>query len=105
MPKIETQQAKEIEAMHTMLRLTVNNHPGVMSHVVGMFSRRAYNVDGILCLPVGCGATSRIWLLVNEDVRLPQMIKQAEKLEDVIAIRRHGADHAVFERLEEFFRA
>jgi len=32
------------------------------------------------------------------------MMKQAEKLEDVIAIRRHGADHAVFGELEDFFR-
>lgn len=88
----------------TVLELDVNNHAGVMSHVVGLFSRRAYNVEGILCMPVGDGGTSRIWLLVNEDARLPQMIKQVEKLEDVIAIRRHGAEHAVFERLEEFFR-
>ena len=43
--------------------------------------------------------------MVNEDQRLPQMIKQVEKLEDVLAVRQHGADHAVFERLEEFFRA
>ena len=40
----------------------------------------------------------------NEDARLPQMMKQAEKLEDVIAIRRHHADHAVFSELEDFFR-
>ena len=63
-----------------------------------------YNVEGILCLPVGDGSCSRIWLLVNEDARLPQMMKQAEKLEDVIAIRRHHADHAVFSELEDFFR-
>lgn len=87
------------------LEIDVNNHSGVMSHVVGLFSRRACNVEGILCLPVGDTKTSRIWLLVNEDLRLPQMIKQVEKLEDVIAVRRHGADHAVFERLEEFFRS
>ena len=36
-----------------VLEIDVNNHPGVMSHVVGLFSRRAYNVEGILCLPVG----------------------------------------------------
>ncbi len=89
----------------TVLELSVNNHPGVMSHVVGLFSRRAYNVEGILCMPVGNGSTSRIWLLVNEDVRLPQMIKQVEKLEDVMDVRRHGADHAIFERLEEYFRS
>jgi acetolactate synthase-1/3 small subunit len=88
-----------------VLEIDVNNHPGVMSHVVGLFSRRAYNVEGILVMPVGSGDTSRIWLMVNEDVRLPQMIKQVEKLEDVLAVRRHGADHAVFERMEEFFRA
>lgn len=88
-----------------VLEIDVNNHAGVMSHVVGLFSRRAYNVEGILVMPVGRGDTSRIWLLVNEDLRLPQMIKQVEKLEDVLAVRRHGADHAVFERLEEFFQA
>lgn len=87
----------------TVLELEVNNHAGVMSHVVGMFSRRAYNVEGIACMPVGDGVTSRIWLLVGEDVRLDQMVKQVEKLEDVLAVRRHGAEHPVFERLQDFF--
>ena len=87
-----------------VLELDVNNHAGVMSHVVGLFSRRAFNVEGILCMPVGTGATSRIWLLVNEDARLDQMIRQLEKLVDVLAVRRHAAEHEVFERLEEFFR-
>ncbi|UCV17995.1 acetolactate synthase small subunit [Ferribacterium limneticum] len=87
-----------------VLEIDVNNHAGVMSHVVGLFSRRSYNVEGILCLPVGDGRQSRIWLLVNEDQRLAQMMKQVEKLEDVIAIRRHNADHAVFQDLETFFQ-
>ncbi|MDD2884658.1 MAG: acetolactate synthase small subunit [Dechloromonas sp.] len=87
-----------------VLEIDVANHPGVMSHVVGLFSRRAYNVEGILCLPVGDGRQSRIWLLVNEDTRLAQMIRQVEKLEDVIAVRRHHAEHAVFTELEDFFR-
>lgn len=88
----------------TVLELNVNNHAGVMSHVVGLFSRRAYNVEGILCMPVGDGSQSRIWLLVKEEARLEQMIRQVEKLEDVLTVRRHGAEHEVFERLEEFFR-
>ena len=90
--------------VRAVLEIDVNNHAGVMSHVVGLFSRRSYNVEGILCLPVGDGRHSRIWLLVNEDLRLAQMMKQVEKLEDVIAIRRHNADHAVFQDLETFFR-
>lgn len=97
-------QAENQAIARAILELDVNNHAGVMSHVVGLFSRRAYNVEGILVMPVGDGAKSRIWLLVNEDARLEQMVKQVEKLEDVLAVRRHGADHQVFERLEEFFR-
>ena len=92
----------------TVLEIDVNNHAGVMSHVVGLFSRRAFNVEGILCMPVAGGKSrenrSRIWLTVHEDDRLEQVVKQLEKLEDVLSVRHHGADHAVFERLEEFFR-
>lgn len=87
-----------------VLEIDVANHPGVMSHVVGLFSRRAYNVEGILCLPLGDGQKSRIWLIVNEDLRLPQMIRQLEKLENVVTVRRHQADHAVFAELEDFFQ-
>ena len=96
--------AENLAIARTVLELEVNNHAGVMSHVVGLFSRRAYNIEGILCMPIGDGTQSRIWLMVNEDLRLEQMIKQVEKLEDVLTVRRHGAEHAVFERLEEFFR-
>jgi acetolactate synthase-1/3 small subunit len=71
----------------TVLDLLVNNHPGVMSHVCGLFSRRAFNVEAILCLPVNGGAESRIWLLVNEDERLEQMIRQMRKLQDVHDVR------------------
>ena len=86
-----------------VLELNVRNHPGVMTHVCGLFARRAFNVEGILCMPVGDGKDSRIWLLVLNDERLPQMIAQVEKLEDVISVIRHRADHVVFENLEQFF--
>ena len=84
---------QESTTPRTVLELDVNNHAGVMSHIVGLFSRRAYNVEGILCMPVGSGKTSRIWLTVGEDSRLEQMIRQIEKLEDVLVVRRHGAGH------------
>ncbi|HEX5126754.1 MAG TPA: acetolactate synthase small subunit [Rhodocyclaceae bacterium] len=90
-------------APKAVLELSVRNHPGVMSHVSGLFARRGFNVEGILCMPLGDGSESRIWLLVLEDGRLPQMISQVKKLEDVLAVHRHGADHGVFEQLESFF--
>ena len=99
-----TKRHSETGLPQTVLELDVNNHAGVMSHIVGLFSRRAYNVEGILCMPVGTGRTSRIWLTVNEDARLEQMLRQIEKLEDVLVVHRHGAGHEVFERVGEFFR-
>ncbi|GAB4057754.1 acetolactate synthase small subunit [Uliginosibacterium sediminicola] len=86
-----------------VLELTVRNHAGVMSHVCGLFARRAFNVEGILCMPIGDGQKSRIWLLVREDERLDQMISQAEKLVDVLSVSRQPADRRVFEHLEAFF--
>jgi len=87
-----------------ILELTVRNHPGVMSHVCGLFARRAFNVEGILCLPLKDGKQSRIWLLVADDQRLVQMISQVEKLEDVLQVKRHSEDVRVFEQLEAFFQ-
>jgi acetolactate synthase I/III small subunit len=93
-----------VNGVRSVLELTVNNHPGVMSHVCGLFSRRAYNVEGILCMPIGDGTRSRVWLMVKEDMRLEQMIKHLNRLEDVLTVRRHGADHRVFEQLEQYFQ-
>lgn len=83
------------------LRLTVNNHPGLMSHVCGLFARRAFNVEGILCTPLPGGSTSRLWLLVLEDERLEQMIRQVRKLQDVLEVLPYPADGSAFQRLEE----
>ena len=103
-PKHETQGPIQFPSHHALLELTVNNHPGVMSHICGLFSRRAFNVEGILCIPIGQGEQSRIRLLVNEDQRLDQMIKQVLKLEDVLELRRCSADHQVFSRLDQVFQ-
>jgi acetolactate synthase-1/3 small subunit len=92
------QKRRESGAARIVLELDVNNHAGVMSHVAGLFSRRAYNVESILCMPVGEGRLSRIWLAVGEDARLEQMIRQLEKLEDVLSVRRCDAGCEVFER-------
>jgi acetolactate synthase-1/3 small subunit len=65
---------------------------------------RAFNVEGVLCMPVGDRARTRIWLLVAEDDRLEQVLRQLGKLEDVLEVRQHRADHEVFLRLEPFFQ-
>lgn len=74
------------------LRLTVSNHPGVMSHVCGLFARRAFNVEGIMVTPQQGGDTSRIWLVVRADERLGQMLRQVRKLYDVLEVLAFEAD-------------
>ena len=80
-----------------VLRLLVRNHPGVMSHVCGLFARRAFNVDGILCMPVGDGTRSVVLLLVHEDDRLEQVVRQLRKLEDVVEVGPLPGGHDAFE--------
>lgn len=88
---------------NVILELTVRNHPGVMTHVCGLFARRAFNVEGILCLPIQNSNQSRIWLLVNNDLRLEQMISQIDKLEDVEKVTRNQSDPSMFNKIAVFF--
>lgn len=83
----------------SVLQLTVNNHAGVMSHVCGLFSRRAYNLEGILVLPIESdeGKHSRMWLLVNEGEKLDQVISQTRKLMDVLTLECTEYKGSVFE--------
>lgn len=86
------------------LRLLVRNHPGVMSHICGLFARRAFNVEGILCLPVADGTRSVILLVVNDDERLEQLIRQLRKLEDVLDVRRAPEARAAFSAVADWMR-
>jgi len=85
-----------------VLELIVKNHPGVMNHITGLFSRRGFNIEGILCGKISGTDQSRIYLLVESDEHLEQMTKQLEKLFDVVTVsRKEGFDCSIFDRLEE----
>jgi acetolactate synthase-1/3 small subunit len=47
---------------------------------------------------------SRVWLLVNEEDKLEQVIRQTEKLIDVLSIERHGVSGSVFTHMEDYFQ-
>lgn len=92
-----------INTNYYLLELLVRNHPGVMTHITGLFARRAFNLEGILCTKVGDGSTSKMFLLVKNDSVLEQIIKQVEKLYDVIDVSLHqNYDQSVFENLDKF---
>jgi acetolactate synthase I/III small subunit len=87
---------------NTIVKLKVKNHPGAMSHITGLFSRRGVNLEGILCAPVADGRESAMYLLVRNDERLEQIVKQLAKLYDVASVAiQDDLDHTVFNRLEQ----
>jgi acetolactate synthase-1/3 small subunit len=83
----------------TTLHLSVNNHPGVLSHVCGLFAGRAYNLEGVLVTPEANGDTCRMWLVVKDDGRMEQIVKQVRKLHDVLDVQVGHAEPTVFNRL------
>ncbi len=69
-----------------IIELRVRNHAGVMSHITGLFSRRNFNLEGILCVPLKNSAQSRIYLIVRYEDNIEQILKQLQKLYDVARV-------------------
>lgn len=66
------------------LGILVNNHPGVLSRVVGLFSRRGYNIDSLSVGETEDPKVSRITIVVTGDRQIVEQIeKQVAKLVDV----------------------
>ncbi|ETO39694.1 acetolactate synthase small subunit [Thermoanaerobacterium aotearoense SCUT27] len=69
----------------------VNNHSGVLSRVVGLFSRRGYNIESIAVGTTEQNDQSRITLTVDgDDYVITQIIRQLSKLYDVIKVQDVG---------------
>lgn len=69
---------------YSIIKLTVCNHSGAMSHITGLFSRRGYNLEGIICGRIQDSSHSRMYLLVEKNNQLEQITRQLEKLYDVV---------------------
>lgn len=69
------------------LALLVNNNPGVLSRIAGLFARRGYNIDTITAGATNDSNYTRITVAVTgDDDILEQIRKQIGKLEDVVKI-------------------
>ncbi len=76
---------KEEKHVFTML---VDNEPGVLSRVVGLFSGRGFNIDSLVVAETMDPKVSRITILTKADkLVLEQIEKQLNKLINVIKIR------------------
>ncbi len=72
---------------HHILSVLVQNRPGVLARVAGLFARRGYNIFSLAGAPAAEGGLSRITIVVDvESTPLEQIVKQLFKLIDVVKI-------------------
>lgn len=74
----------------------VENHSGVLSKVSGLFSRRGYNIDSLTVGVTEDPSVSRITIVVfGDDSIIEQIIKQLNKLIDVIKVQEIDMENAI----------
>ena len=73
-------------SIHT-LSVLVENKPGVLARIAGLFSRRGFNIDSLAVGPTEHPEVSRMTIVVNvEGSPLEQVTKQLNKLVEVIKV-------------------
>lgn len=83
-----------------ILSLLVENHPGVLSRIAGLFSRRGYNIESLSVGMTDNPGISRMTIVVTgDDAILEQIKKQLNKLIDTIKITELSIDNAVLREL------
>ena len=67
--------------------MVVENKFGVLTRIAGLFSGRGYNIDTLNVGPTQDAKTSRMTVVTRgDDATLEQIVKQLNKLPDVIAV-------------------
>ncbi len=70
-----------------VLSLLVEDKPGLLTRVAGLFARRGFNINSLAVGPTEVDGLSRITVVVDvEDLPLEQVTKQLNKLVNVIKI-------------------
>jgi acetolactate synthase-1/3 small subunit len=102
----------------------MENEPGALSRVVGLFSQRSYNIDSLTVAPTEDNSLSRLTVVTSGDERkIEQITKHLNKVVDVvklvdlsegahieremllIKVKAVGAHRAEIQRMADIFRA
>ena len=82
-------------SLHT-LSVLVEDRPGVLTRVAGLFAARGFNIDSLAVGPTDAEGLSRMTIVVQVDRKpLEQVTKQLNKLINVIKILEHDPGTAV----------
>ena len=83
---ISTAMLAQLQQRHTITAL-VENHPGVLARVSGLFARRGYNIESLAVSVTENPEISRMTIVVGGDhLVLEQITKQLHKLIEVIKV-------------------
>ena len=65
----------------------MENQPGALSRVVGLFSQRGYNIESLIVAPTDDPSLSRLTMTTEGDAKVVEQItKQLNKLIDVVKV-------------------
>ena len=110
--------------MRHIISVLMENEPGALSRVVGLFSQRGYNIETLNVAPTEDHSLSRLTLTtVGDDQTIEQITKHLNRLIDVVKlvdltdgphierelmmvkVRATGAQRAEIKRCADIFRA
>ena len=74
--------------MRRIVSVLLENEPGALSRVVGLFSQRGYNIESLTVAPTDDSTLSRLNITTNveDDAALEQIEKQLHKLIDILKV-------------------
>lgn len=109
--------------MRRIISILMENEPGALSRIVGLFSQRGYNIDTLTVAPTDDETLSRLTLTTRgDDKKIEQITKQLNKLIEVaklvdlsegahverelmlIKLKATGAQRAEIKRTVDIFR-
>ena len=78
--------------MKRVIALLMENQPGALSRVVGLFSQRGYNIETLVVAPTTDPTLSRLTMSTQGDEKVVEQItKQLDKLIDVVMVSDLGS--------------
>jgi acetolactate synthase-1/3 small subunit len=76
-----------MNASRRILSLLLENEPGALSRIVGLFSQRGYNIETLTVAPTDDVSLSRLTLTtIGDESTIEQITKQLNKLVDVVKL-------------------
>lgn len=73
--------------MRRIISVLMENAPGALSRVVGLFSQRGYNIESLTVAPTEDATLSRLTLTtIGDDHKIEQITKHLNKLIDVVKL-------------------